>query len=661
MGEQGHAHLDAIARRVVPGGEIADRGEKRMGGGRRRKRHVGDEGGGRVGPARGAEGADGSDGIGRCADDGVGREIVPGGRVIAEHVGSEDDTGRPCEPPLGEASALSGLGHMHETMAEQDREVVVDLLPGETDAGADLARRSRLVEFTEDRPTEWGQGRVRGGRIGDDLRNGGGCLGGHGGTVSIDKTICQIGERRHGAGCGAAMVDSAFEGWLHCDVQGSQPERRGRAVGVWRCVLLVAAIAVSGCTRTDSGDTTTTSAGDPAPETTQTEASTTSAPLASTTTTQAEAVEIVAWADGPRAGALEGAAERFEEETGVAVSIEIIEFGDIRTQVIDVGADGDGPDVFVGAHVWTAALVDEGLITPVDLGATRTQTAAVAIEAFLYDGAEYALPYSMESVALYVNDALVESAPVEWDELVAICGELTDIENCVGIPGGGSQPDAYHNYLFVSALGGYIFGTVDGVGADSSDVGFTTEGAVEGVAFLADQVAAGIVGSVDSDRARTLFLDGAQPFLVTGPWERGRVADSGISWSVAPLPVIEGSSPAPLVSVQGFFVGAHSEHPTIAQTFLADFVGDVETMTALHDADPRSPTQLQVVEALGDDPVTAAFTQSARAGVPIPNLVEMAAVWGPFGENLLAVRNGELGAQDAMENTERAVLDALGR
>jgi maltose/maltodextrin transport system substrate-binding protein len=36
------------------------------------------------------------------------------------------------------------------------------------------------------------------------------------------------------------------------------------------------------------------------------------------------------------------------------------------------------------------------------------------------------------------------------------------------------------------------------------------------------------------------------------------------------------------------------------------------------------------------------FGQSAANGIPMPNIPQMGSVWGPLGDNLLLVRNGEI-------------------
>jgi len=374
----------------------------------------------------------------------------------------------------------------------------------------------------------------------------------------------------------------------------------------------------------------------------------------------ASAQTLLIWADENRATALQQVVPAFTEATGVEVEIEVVGFGEIRDQAGVAGPAGEGPDLFVGAHDWTGELAVNGLVEPIDLGGRAGEFFDVALTAFSFGGNLYAVPYATEAIALYYNTDLAAEAPATFEEIGAICAALEGIENCVGIPGGGDGADAYHNYPFVSALGGYIFKYDPASGYDPSDVGLDSEGAVAGVTFLAGLVADGLLAPTNYDAAKTLFLEGQQPFWVTGPWELGTLnGQDGVTWGVAKLPTIGGQAPSPFVGSQGMFLSAFSPNKVLARTFLLEFVTTPETMRALYDADPRNPAYRAVFDQLADNPVAQTFALSAADGVPMPNIPEMGAVWGPLGNALLLVRNGESEAAAAMEAAAQGVREAV--
>lgn len=420
----------------------------------------------------------------------------------------------------------------------------------------------------------------------------------------------------------------------------------------WMALLAVFAMILAACGGGDeAAESTTTTA---APETT-----TTAAPETTTTTEAPEPVELLIWADENRTSVIESIAPAFTEATGVEVRVQTVDFGSIRDQVGVAGPAGEGPDIFAGAHDWTGELAADGTISALDLGARSSEFFDVALNAFNFEGQLFAVPYALEAVAMYYNTDLVPEAPQTFEELEALC-DAAGTSACVGIPGAGDAPDAYHNYPFVSALGGYIFAYDPATGYDASDVGLDTEAAIAGVEFLEAQVEAGVIEPTNYDNAKNLFLEGEAPFWITGPWERGNLEDQdAINWAVTKLPTIDGNAPAPFVGSQGFFLSAFSENTLIAQSFLIDFIATQEVQQALYDVDPRGPAMTAVAEGLADDPVAAAFAASAADGNPMPNIPQMGSVWGPLGDNLLLVRNGDLSAGEAMAAAAEAVRGAL--
>jgi maltose-binding protein MalE len=420
----------------------------------------------------------------------------------------------------------------------------------------------------------------------------------------------------------------------------------------WSALFVALAMLVAACGGTSA--TTTTEA---AATTTSAAPTTTAAPE---TTTTAAAGELLIWADEKRAPAIEQVAPAFTDATGVNVKVEVVDFGQMKDQVATAGPAGEGPDIFIGAHDWTGELAANGSIDPIDLGDKTGDFFDVALNAFNYQGQVYAVPNAIEAIAMIYNTDLVPEAPTAFEDLQGICDGLTGIDNCIGIPGGGDAGDAYHNYFFVSAEGGYIFKYDPATGYDPTDIGLDNEGAVAGVQFLADEVAAGVVGDVNGDTAQSLFLEGKEPFWITGPWNVGTLSgQDAVNWAVAKIPTINGMTPAPFVGAQGFFLSSFSENKVVAQSFLLDFMATQEGMQALYDADPRLPAFKAVFDGLSADPVAQTFAASAADGNPMPNIPQMGSVWGPLGDSLLLVRNGKAQAADAMKTAAEAVATAV--
>ncbi len=427
-----------------------------------------------------------------------------------------------------------------------------------------------------------------------------------------------------------------------------------RRYTMWVMVILAFSLIAAACGDSEGGgeETTTTAA-----ETTTTVAETTTT-MAETTTTEA-LPPLVVWADEKRGAALETVTPAFTEATGVDVEIVLVDFGSIKDEVITKGPAGEGPDIFIGAHDWVGELATNGAVAPIDLGGRSVEFTDTGLNALKWEGQQYGLPYVTEAVALYYNADLVTEAPASIEDLTAACDAI-EVTNCLGIPGGNDGGDAYHHYPFLSAFGGYIFGFDASQGFDVEDIGLDSEGAVQGAQLLETLIADGYVASTNYDDAKNLFLEGNQAFWLTGPWELGTLGDQDtVNWSVTTLPSVNGTPMSPFVGIQGFYLSEYATNKALASEFLLNFVATPETMLELFNADPRGSAYLATIEAVSDDPVNQTFALSAVSGQFMPNVPEMGAVWGPVGDNYLALRNGDIDAATAAANMQEQVTTVI--
>jgi arabinogalactan oligomer / maltooligosaccharide transport system substrate-binding protein len=423
-------------------------------------------------------------------------------------------------------------------------------------------------------------------------------------------------------------------------------------VGLFLAFALIAAACGGDDEGADETTTTTTQA-----ETTTT---TTQAPETTTTTTTEALPPLVVWADENRSKVVQSVAPAFTEATGVEVVVQIIDRGEIRNQVQVAGPAGEGPDVFEGAHDWTGELAANGIVEPIDLGGREGDFFQTALDGFSYGGQLYGVPTAMEAIAMYYNADLVPEPPTTFEEVASICDELGDqITECFVAPGGGDAGDAYHMFPFVSAKGGYIFAYDQATGYDPTDVGIDSPEAVESLTVVEQLIADGVIADTNGDNAKTLFLEGQAPFFLSGPWQLNDFNAAELNYGVAKIPTIDGGSPAPFVGVQGFFLSAFSENKAIAQAFLLDFIADAETQLAFYENDPRSPANIEAFDQISSDPIVEAFALSAADGLPMPNIPEMGNVWGPLGDNMLALRNGTVDAATAASQAAEAIREAI--
>lgn len=117
--------------------------------------------------------------------------------------------------------------------------------------------------------------------------------------------------------------------------------------------------------------------------------------------------------------------EAFEEQTGVKVIYKKIgSVGSYEKELLEALAEGRGPDVFVIHHTWIEG--KRGLMAPspsdiIDQRALQDEFVDVVAKDLVRDGFIYALPTSVDSLALYYNEDLFNAAgiarpPTTWQE-----------------------------------------------------------------------------------------------------------------------------------------------------------------------------------------------------------------------------------------------------
>lgn len=344
-------------------------------------------------------------------------------------------------------------------------------------------------------------------------------------------------------------------------------------------------------------------------------------------TPSGEGVELVIWTDAEREQAITDAAAAFEEETGATVTLVQKNFEDLRADFIAQVPTGEGPDITVGAHDWLGALVTAGVVDTIDLGDAAGDFEQVALDAMTYDGQLYALPYSIETIALIQNTALVgEEAPSSWDDMIQR-GLAAGTERPFVINTNGETGDGYTMYGFQTSFGAPVF-VQDASGSYTSEVGM---GGAAGEAFaqwLAENGSAGtgyLSTTIDYDINNELFNSGQAPYTIQGPWAISSYPD--VEVAVNPIPSAGGEEAAPFVGVQGFYLSSQSENALLAQEFLVNYLAKEDAQRALYEADPRIPAFTSLAEEVASDPIIAGFLASSKSGVPMPSIPEMGSVW----------------------------------
>ncbi len=379
----------------------------------------------------------------------------------------------------------------------------------------------------------------------------------------------------------------------------------------------------------------------------------------------AQAPKLVIWADDTRAPVLRDLGATFKAQTGVDIEVVEIAFDQIRGQFITAAPTGQGPDIIAGPHDWVGELAANGLLEPIEFGAKLAEFSASAVQAFSYGGKNYGVPQGTENIAIIYNKKLIAQVPETWDELLAYARQVTDPTKPMYALVFQNGPDPYHWFPMLSACGGYIFGT-DGAGAlNPCDVGLANAGALRGAQLFADMIAEGLLpAGVGWDTMRALFFGGNAAMVISGPWLVADTKAAGIDYGIAMIPKIQCADgsygiPKPFIGVQGFMVSAFSQNKVLAMDFLLNYIATTGTMLALYQRNPRPPAHLPTFELVKTDPDIAAFGLQGQYGIPMPNIPEMASVWGAWADAQSLIANGQATPEEALNEAVQKIRAAL--
>jgi arabinogalactan oligomer/maltooligosaccharide transport system substrate-binding protein len=363
------------------------------------------------------------------------------------------------------------------------------------------------------------------------------------------------------------------------------------------------------------------------------------------------------WADDTRTEPLLALADDFLAEYNVQLVVEDLGVvQDIRSQAIIAIPAGEGPDIYIGVHDWLGALVESGLVAPIDLGDKRDEFVESNLEAFTYtDGQLYGVPYASENLGFFYNTDLVTEPPTTWDGVLEIGRALKadgKVEYAIAI---GGDP-GYNSLPMQTAFGGYVFGVDENGAWNPNDVGLDGEGMIAAVEWMTAAVEEGLMPeTTDYDTAHSMFETGQIPFLMAGPWALDRIRASGVPYAVAPFFPDDG---APFLGVQGFLVNPFSENALLAQAFLTEFIATEDLMQTLYETGNR-PSSFKSVLATTDDPDLKAMGEAGANAIPMPNIPEMGSVWSAWNNGITLAITGEQAPAEAMTDAANQVRDLI--
>ena len=383
-------------------------------------------------------------------------------------------------------------------------------------------------------------------------------------------------------------------------------------------------------------------------------------PVVSCTKKDAKKAEkLTFWVyDAGRIEVLNTLGKKFEAEFGVPVEVSMVDLGQIRNQFLLASGGDECADIAIIPHDNLGPLVENGMVTEINLGSKKSSFLQPALDGFNYNGKLYGVPLAVENIGFFYNTTMMSAPPETWDDAIAIAQDLIKAKKAEVMMG---LPDATYNaYPVYDCFGGSIFGKKSDGSLDGTKVLMADSGFVAGLEWLTTQVRQKklIPENIDWDAAHVLFEGGKAPFCMTGPWALNRFKEAKVPYGIAKFPAAKKGGPAgnPFLGVQGMIISSASPRKLLAQSFAVDFMAREENFKAIFQAEQRPSAWKSVFESASDSD-TKGFNAAGVSAIPMPSIPEMGKVWDAWVAAAALAFSGERTPQAALDNAKAQILN----
>jgi len=374
----------------------------------------------------------------------------------------------------------------------------------------------------------------------------------------------------------------------------------------------------------------------------------------------AEATTVTVWHGyaGDYQGTIEGLFDEFNAENE-AIQIEYTRVDELRDSLSVAIPAGEGPDIIawandqIGRNALTGNIVALG--DWIDMGYLEDNFTDPAVSGVIWNDQIWALPETMEGIALVYNRDLVTEdelpAPDDFDALLNKACDFREANPDMWYlcNQGLGNPDAYHAAPIY--FGFDMPGFVDDEGTVYLD---TPEGLAAGEWMVEFSECAPAETSHEICQAMLAEEQGAMWW--TGPWAISGVEEAGIDYGIAPM-----GKPFVGIKVWMLTTNAVDRGHAEAAVEVMKWWTSADTLTTRVLSTKEIPAN---VAALEDSEVQAlktvsGFGASLERGIPMANTPFMDALWGPVGDATTAIWTGAQMPEEALSDAQAAAEEAI--
>lgn len=346
-------------------------------------------------------------------------------------------------------------------------------------------------------------------------------------------------------------------------------------------------------------------------------------------------VTLTMWGLWQNSDQLASVIAAFKEQTGIEIAYKkIASVSEYREKLLEQFATGRGPDIFVIHHTWVdkdKALLTPAPVTIIDERALREEFVEVVVSDVLRKEGIYALPLSVDTLALFYNKDIFNSAgivnpPRSWTDFQHVVEQLTEltpfgtIKQSATALGTATNVNRAADILQLLMLQS---GTPI-IDSNRESASLTSQSAKNSLVFYTDfankskkvytwdlQQDYSIDSFTESKTAMTINYSYHIPTI--------RAKNPRLRAAVAPVPQISDSKKVNFASYWPYAVSKKSAEKEAAWQFLR-YLTNAENSASLNNALKTPPARRDGVIRVMRDPTMGIFAEQALTAVSWPRI-----------------------------------------
>jgi len=325
----------------------------------------------------------------------------------------------------------------------------------------------------------------------------------------------------------------------------------------------------------------------------------------------------------------------FQEDTGIDIEYKkIASVAQYEKKLLESLAQGRGPDIFVIHHTWVEG--KRGLMSPapsniIDERALREEFVDVIADDLIRDSLIYALPVSVDTLALFYNKDLLSAAgiarpPRTWSEFQQIIERLTKVTRFGTIEQSGAALGTAANVNRATDVLQLLFlqsGLPILTPADSSASLATEEGerALTFYTDFANKSKKVYTWDLQQDNSIDAFAEGETAIMINYSYHIPTIQAKNprARFSIAPMVQIADSKVVNFASYWPFAVSNQASSQEAAWQFIRH-LSSAEFSSLLNQSQQTPPARRDTIEATLRDPIFGVFAEQALTAVSWPRI-----------------------------------------